>query len=689
MTRQANLKRLLAPKCVAFIGGDDAAIAAGQCARMGFAGPIWGVNPKRADLGGQPCFASLADLPAVPDAVFLAVPRQAAIETVAALRDLGCGGVVCFTAGFGELGAEGAALERDLVTAAGEMALVGPNCYGLLNFVQGAALWPFGFGGGRVERGIALITQSGMLGSNLTMNRRQAPLAYVISAGNQAMLGIEDYLEVLADDPTVDAIGLHIEGLRDVQRFSEAALKAVQAGRPIVVLKSGSSEIGRRLTVSHTGSLSGRDEVYQALFDRLGIIRVNSPAQLLETLKLLAIAGVPRGRRLMGFTASGGDCTFLADHAERLGLDFPAPASEVAQHLPEIATLSNPLDYTTVLWGQGEKLAGLFDAAFARGIDGALLVQDYPHPDLGFGKEYYLADAKAFMAATKRAGLPAAVVSGLPENMDRETRRMIAEGRVAPLQGLSEAMTAFAGAAAHGARRAEIADNPPAPLLTLTALSEAAEDFNECQGKALLKAAGLAVPEGRLTNAAGAPTAAAKLGFPVALKGLGIAHKSEAGAVRLGLTSAQEVAEAAAQMPGESLLVERMVEGAVAELLVSIRREPGFGLVLVLASGGVLVELVGDARTLLLPTDRADVEAALDSLKVSRLIAGHRGQRPGDRSAIVDAVLKLCAFAEANKDRLEELEVNPLMVLPDGAVAADVLLRMTPSADHAVESGQQ
>ena len=357
MTRAENLRRLLAPSSVAFIGGNDAAIAAEQCAKMGFAGPIWGVNPRRETLGGQPCVPRLAELPGVPDAVFLAVPRQAAIETVAELRRMGCGGVVCFTAGFGELGAAGAALERDLVAAAGEMALVGPNCYGLLNFVQGAALWPFGFGGGRVERGIALITQSGMLGSNLTMNRRQAPLAYVIAAGNQAMLGIEDYLEVLVEDPAVAAIGLHVEGLRDVPRFADAALRAIEAGVPIAVLKSGSSEIGARLTVSHTGSLSGRDEVYQALFDRLGIIRVESPAcSLLGNPQ----AGCDRRRaagkrRLMGFTASGGDCTFLADHAERLGLAFPAPAPEIARHLPEIATLSNPLDYTTVLWGQGDE----------------------------------------------------------------------------------------------------------------------------------------------------------------------------------------------------------------------------------------------------------------------------------------------------------------------------------------------
>ena len=479
------------------------------------------------------------------------------------------------------------------------------------------------------------------------------------------------------------SVGLHLEGLRDVPRFAEAALRAVQKGVPIVVLKSGSSEIGARLTVSHTGSLSGRDQVYQALFERLAMIRVESPAQLLETLKLLAIAGAPAGRRLAGFTASGGDCTFLADHAERLGLSFPEAAPDAARHiawhLPEIATLTNPLDYTTALWGQGPKLEGLFDAVFATGPDAALLVQDYPHPDLGFLKESYLVDARAFMAASRRAGLPAAVVSGLPENIDRDSREIMVAGGVVPLQGIAEAMTAVAGAAAHSARRAEIAERAPAPLVRVPNVAAEAQDLNEAEGKALLAAAGVPVPEGRVADGPSAPQVAEALGFPVALKRLGVAHKTEAGAVHLGLTSAAQVAAAVAAQPVAEttrFLVERMAGPAVAELLVSLRREPGFGLVLTLASGGVLVELVGDARTLLLPSDRAEIARALDALKVARLIAGYRGQPAGDRAAAIDAVLALARFAQDQSAQLEELEVNPLMVLPKGTAAVDVLLRL-------------
>ncbi len=555
-----NLARLIAPRHVAVIGGNDAAIAAEQCAAMGFEGPVWGVNPRRDELAGRPCFASVEALPEAPDAVFLAVPRGAAVETMAALAHRGAGGAVCYTAGFGELGAEGARLERELVEAAGDMALVGPNCYGLLNFVQGAALWPFAFGGKRVPRGVAIVTQSGMLGSNITMNRRSVPLAYVISAGNQAMLGIEDYLEVLVGDPAVAAIGLHVEGLRDVPRFAEAAIRALQAGVPIVALKSGTSEMGARLTVSHTGSLSGSDAAYQALFERLGIIRVDSPVMLLETLKLLSLAGVPEGRRLAAFTASGGDATLLADYAEELGLSFPQPspavAKEIARRLPEVATVSNPLDYTTPLWGHEAELTDLFGAALREGYDAALIVQDYPHPDIEFGKDSYLADSRAFIAATRAAGLPAAVVSGLPENIDRASREMIAAGGVAPLQGIKEAMIAVALAAAHGERRAQVAAEGGAGRLALPpppppAAGEAVL-LDEWQGKQRLAAAGIPVPPGKLTNAADAPAAAEALGFPVAVKlvSADLPHKSEAGALRLGLKSAAEVAEAVAAIGG-------------------------------------------------------------------------------------------------------------------------------------------
>ncbi len=240
---QDNLRRLLSPRHIAFIGGSDADFSARQCAAQ-FDGPVWGVNPTRSTLGGQPCYARIEDLPEAPDAVFLATPRAAATTTVAGLSRMGAGGVACFTAGFGELGASGLQAEAELIEAAGDMALVGPNCYGCINFTNGALLWPFGAGHDRCERGVALIMQSGMLPANLIMNARSVPISYVISAGNQAQLAIEDYLEVLIEEASVTAIGMYIEGIRNVDRFAAAALRALQADKPIVVLKAGKSALG-------------------------------------------------------------------------------------------------------------------------------------------------------------------------------------------------------------------------------------------------------------------------------------------------------------------------------------------------------------------------------------------------------------------------------------------------------------
>ncbi|MEE9209757.1 MAG: acetate--CoA ligase family protein [Kiloniellales bacterium] len=698
-----NLKRLLAPRHVAFIGGDGAALAAQQCAAAGFDGPIWGVNPHRSDLAGQPCFARVEDLPEPPDAVFLAVPRGSAVETVDALRRFGAAGVVCYTAGFSELGEDGAALERDLVEAAGEIALVGPNCSGLLNYARNAVLWPFDHGGVKVERGVAFVTQSGMLGNTMTLNQRSVPFAYVISAGNQAMLSTEDYLEVLVEDPAVSAIGLYIESLRDIPRFADGAVRALEVGVPIVALKVGTSEIGARLTVTHTGSLSGTDDLYQALFNRLGVVRVTSPVALLETLKMLTVAGAPKGRRLAALACSGGDTTMLADCGERAGISFPQPspgvASDLAAWLPPIAAVSNPLDYTTPLWGHEEPLTKLFGAMLSDGYDAAVMVQDYPISHSGESHEPYLADARAFIAATRAAGIPAAICTGLPETIDRGTREMMIAGGIAPLQGLEEALGAIAGAASFGEHRAKFKSSGSAGDLRLPPLSAAAGDLtllDEWEGKQRIAAAGVPVPDGRLVDARTSPAAAEELGFPVVVKMVSaeLPHKTEAGAVRVGLRSTGEVAEAVAAIaesvagraPGvvsDAFLVERMIGEPVAELLVGVQRDDQFGQFLVLASGGALVELVRDSRTLLLPTDRETVAEAIASLKVSALLDGYRGKPPGDREALTEAVLSVARFARQHQAELGELDINPLMVLREGVVAVDVLLRMTRSTEEA------
>ncbi len=693
-----NIQRLLAPRHIAFIGGNDADFAARQCARF-FDGPVWGVNPGRETLGDQPCYASVADLPEAPDAVFLAVPRKIAMQTVAELRETGAGGIVCYTAGFGELGAEGASSEKELVAAAGDLALVGPNCYGLINYTHNAILWPYGCGESRVERGIALVMQSGMLASNLTMNQRSVPLAYVISAGNQAMLAVEDYIDVLIDDPAVTAIGLYVEGISNAERFGAVALRALEKKIPIVALKAGSSEIGSKLTISHTGSLSGSDEVYQAFFDRFGIIRVRSPTLLLETLKLLSFSGAPKGTRVAAFTCSGGDAAMLADEAEHWGINFPQPSatahSKLTGLLPDIATVSNPLDYTTPLWGNAQQMPLVFGEMLKDSYHAALLIQDYPSPEMEASKEYYLRDAQSFMAATRQAGIPAAICSELSENIDRESREIMIAGGITPIQGIENSLATFAMAGNYSQRRQQILSASIRPVVQPLTTMPNAEDFitlDEWDSKQLLNRAGIAIPESRLVSAEQATAAAAEIGYPVVVKlsHAAIPHKTEAGAIKTNLADAEAVTVAiesistsvqryAPDLVINNFLIERQIPGPLAELLIGVRCDAKFGQTMVIASGGILVELLADQVTLLLPTDTETVIRALRSLRIFPLLDGFRGKPGTDIALLTETILKLARFVEENAAEIDELDINPLLVMEREVIAADGLMRVSKS----------
>ena len=687
--RRANFQRLLRPRHIAFIGGRDATIAINEARRRGFQGQMWAVNPKRAELGGLPCVASISDLSEAPDAVYLAIPAGGVVAALQTLAQMGAGGVVCFSAGFKETG--DALAEQALVNATGDMALIGPNCYGLINYIDNAALWSFEHGGWSPGYGAAIITQSGMFSSDITMSQRSLPLAYMVSAGNQAVLGQEDFLDVFADDPAVRAIGLHIEGLQDIPRFERAALKALSKGIPVVALKTGSSEIGSALTVSHTGSLSGATELYEALFARTGVISVTNPSQFLETLKYLCVVGAPKGARVAGFTCSGGGATMLADYAEKIGLVFPPvdPVEETALKalLPEIATVSNPLDYTTPIWGQGDLTYPVFAKAIAAvGADAAVLVQDYPAAGLDASKGYYQQDAAAFGRAANEQGLPAAICATLPENMDVETRQfLIAEG-LAPMQGIHETLNAICQAATWAQTRAYISLLMRAPLLPAGKVCML-EMLTEDKGKDWLVNQGMAVPQGRVASAEQLADIALEIGFPVALKMMSplLAHKTEAGAVALNLNDATAVSKAAVQMRADvtahnpaavadRFLIEAMSPPPLAELIVTLRSDSQFGAALVLGSGGVLVELVGDAVTLLLPSTPDDIEKALQSLRVARLLGGFRGRPKAELSKIGAEIHTLCQAYLQERATIAEIEINPLFVYSDHVCAVDALL---------------
>ena len=320
-----RLKRFLRPKSIAVVGGKEAGRVIRQCELLGFPGDIWPVNPNRAELNGRTCYAALENLPSAPDAVFVAVPRDRTIEAVKTLRAMNAGGAVCYASGFSEIGGDGPAFQADLVAAAGDMPIVGPNCYGCINALDRMALWPDNHGLRPLDHGAAIITQSGNMGINFTMSRRGLPLGCLLSLGNQAQVKVSDCLEALLDDDRVRAIGLHIEGVDDVARFSKAARRALQKGVPLVAFKSGRSEKGAKATVSHTSTLAGSDELYDAMFERYGIARVHSISAFLETLKLLCILGPLSGNTIASLSCSGGEASMMADRADGTGLVLSGP----------------------------------------------------------------------------------------------------------------------------------------------------------------------------------------------------------------------------------------------------------------------------------------------------------------------------------------------------------------------------
>jgi acetyl-CoA synthetase len=702
-TAASALQRLLSPRHVAVLGGRAALEVVRQCRRLGYAGDIWPVHPSRTDMEGWPCFASVADLPCAPDAAFVAVPNVATVDVVRQLAARGAGGAICYASGFAEVGAGGMALQAELVRAAGAMALLGPNCYGLLNYLDGVALWPDQHGGTRVDRGVAIVTQSGNIGLNLTMQRRHLPLAYLITVGNQAGKRIDAIVDALLDDPRVTTIGLHIEGLDDVAAFSRVALRALERGVPLVALKAGSSELGARTTMSHTSSLAGPDVLYQALFKRFGIARVFDVGQLLETCKFLHVHGGLAGRRIVSASCSGGEASLVADLAQAQGLDMPALPEAARLRLQNVlgekVNVANPLDYHTYIWGDAaastEAFSGLMDCDF----DAHVLVLDFPRADRCDGSSWHTT-LDAFIAAKQAAaeGTVACVVSTMPEGMPDPVAAVLMAHGLAPMQGTWDCLGAIGHAAAFGQARRTVGSNaalrgladPPTPELrpapqtaASTALAPAARLLNESRSKALLAQWGVPVPRGAVCSAAHAPAMAQRIGLPVVVKAVSdtLAHKTEVGGVQLNLRSTAAVAEAVATMAhlSDQFLVESMERGAVAELIVGIQRDAQFGLALTIGAGGVWVELLQDSATLLFPVRRSDVHGLLQSLKMRPLLEGFRGQPGGDVEALVDAVMAIAAFGEAHADTLQELDVNPLLVFAKGhgVRAVDALIRTT------------
>ena len=668
------LGRLLRPKSIAVIGGGawcEAVVR--RCLDAAFEGPVWPLHPTRESMIDLPVFKTVESLPAAPDASFIGVNRHKTINLVKALHDRGGGGAVCFASGFKEA-ADGGQLQDALLSAAGSMPLLGPNCYGFINALDRAALWPDVHGLKPAASGVAIIGQSSNVLLNLTMQRRGLPIAYLIAAGNQAKLGMADIGLELLDDDRVTALGLHVEGFGDIRAFEKLAAKARRMSKAVVVLKAGRSAAAREATLSHTASLAGSDAGAKALMARLGMLSANSLTQWLSLLAITHLHGRQRFERIVSLSCSGGEASLMADTAEGLPLSFPPLSTDqkptLKGYLGDSVALANPFDYHTDIWRNAEALQGVYATAAKEPADITCLLLDYPRDDRCAYGEWDIAK-NALIKAKEQTKRPFALIASLPENMPEEVAEGAMGSGVLPLFGLDDALSSLAltqqGAAAVAPPL--LLGRPTGPPITLS----------EADAKAELKAFGLELPVSiRAMSVQDALLATATTGFPVVLKGEGAAHKSEAGLVRLGLMTEDELLQAARTMPTDCFLVESMVTNAIAELLIGIVHDPAHGFVLTLGAGGTLTELIDDSQSLLLPSSLDDVEQALASLKIAPLLKGYRGRQPANMAALLDAISSLQAYVAANADSVFEVEINPLLITPDKAIAVDALIVRTP-----------
>jgi acyl-CoA synthetase (NDP forming) len=686
-----SFERLLKPRSIAAFGGAQAQEVIRQSDRMGYEGEIWPVHPKKTEILGRRVYRSVEDLPGSPDAAYVGVNRYLTIDIVRDLAARDAGGAVCYATGFVEAGEEGSELQERLLEASGDMPLVGPNCYGLLNYLNGAMLWPDQQGGRRVDEGVAIITASSNVGFNLTMQRRGLPIAYMISLGNKLKFDLQDAIRTFARQDQVTALGLFVETMPDPKAFQEAVNVARELGKPIVAIKTGRTDVAQKVVVSHTASLAGSDALVSALFQRLGVARVDSLEALIEALKVLHVLGPLKGGRVAAMSTSGGDLTLLAD-AMGPSLTMPPLSEEVAQGLRatihERMVAANPFDFQMFHWNDEERMAADFTALLSEDFDVALCLLDYPREDLCDQSTWSGAE-RGFVRATQQTGTKGAVLATFSDTISEPVVARLMEDGVASLAGVDAGIAGIQAAVDVGAAWSR----PPSPPL-LTNFGQRLDDpvtvLDEAESKDYLARFGVPVPPARVVRNAGeAAAAAGELGYPVVIKALGVTHKTEVGGVRLGLGSADEVSAAVMEMSdlSEFYLVERMVEGVVAELIVGVARDEQFGPYLLVGGGGILVELMKDNASLLLPTTREQVLQALGELRCAPLFGGFRGAPPADLNAAADVILAVAGMVEDDPSSIIELDINPLMLLAEGqgAVAADALISLNaiPTSDHA------
>jgi acyl-CoA synthetase (NDP forming) len=689
-----DLRRFFAPRAVALVGAtEDLGKFGGRCLKQmldfGFKGEVFPVNPNRKEVFGRPCYPSLSDLPAVPDHVGIVLPAKACIATVAECGRLGIPFATVFSSGFSEFGTEDStALQAELVRTAraAGVRLMGPNCNGMINFVDGFALTSTATISGprRAAGDIGIVGQSGGATQVNVMWRAQElglGVSYQVSSGNDADLDLLDYMNFMIEDPGTRVVLALAERIADGTRLRALAERAAELEKPIALIKFGRTEAGAKAAASHTGAVTGADAVFDAAARQLGIIRVNDATELYEAAMLLRQRTRPQGHRAASLAISGGNLVLFTDLAAAHGITFPTFAPETTEKLrvliPGFMAVNNPADLSAGAIGAKDLFA---NAARTLLEDPSV---DVTVPLITFAPAV---DIRAVAAMAETAEKPVAILwTGKCSDDASLTRQtLVAEGRAVfrdalpCAQAISRSMnwSAFLRRRADAPKPQRPADADPARARAL--LEAGGTSLSEGASRQVLACYGLHGPsEALAATPEEAAAAAAKFGGKVVLKiqSPDILHKTEAGVIRLGVTgdtaagAAREILAAAkAYAPDariEGILVQEMVAGGQ-EMLLGMTQDVTFGPVLTLGFGGIHVEVLRDVTFRLPPISAQEAQSALEELRLAPMLGGVRGAPAADVPALADAIARFSWLIADLGELLEEVDVNPLAVMPAG-----------------------
>jgi acyl-CoA synthetase (NDP forming) len=656
---------------------------------LGYSGEIYGVNPRYDTLYDRPCYASLAELPERPDCALLAVPNARIVAALEEAAACGIPAAVIFASAWSEPGEE-PSLQQQLqaVASASSMVVCGPNCMGFVSGAQRIAISGYPVNPQTKPGNVTLISHSGSVWEGFLQNQRGVAFNYIVSPGNEIVTSVADYMQFALADESTKVIGLFLETVRDADTFVAALEEAAERDVPVVALKTGRSEQGARLARAHSGALAGNDATYDAIFRRYGVRRATSIDEMMDTLDLLSTGIRPQPSGVAAILDSGGQRAHMVDLAETVGVEFGAISSATEERLaaaldPGLEPV-NPLD----AWGTGNESTDIFvESALALDADPSigltLFAVDLPPMDDEEGSYPDVADS-----LVGRLDKPLVFLVHASATASELQIRRLQEAGIAVLRGTETGLRAVRHAVEYAAfQRARAQRLPgegrfvPVPENVdelRKSLADAREPLDENASKALLRAYGLTTTAERIVETPDeAIRAAEEIGYPVALKtAAGDAHKTERGGVRLGIASAEELRAAygdfEARLGARALVQEMIPEGC--ELILGVVVDPQFGPMLTLGSGGIFVEVLKDVCMLALPTTSDEITAAIASLRGAALLSGVRGRPAADTKAVVRAALSLSALAGDLGESISELDVNPLVALPDRAVVVDALI---------------